>query len=376
MKKVMTLSCVLFLFIGLALAGCSGSADQASNQDGEVTLSFWNRFPEVRDQLKDLIKVFEDENPKINIEMQYTPASTYSQQYKTAISNDELPDLFTTGGASLEKLVKLDKVHKLGEVFSKDFLKELEPGVWVEGKSTLNQNKYVFPLYSVNHSGIVLFYNKDVLEKLGFDKGDVPKSWEELIDIGKKIYEKSDGKVYGLIESKEDWVYGGIIRAMSRAITPEVVNAINYKTGLPSYDHKGYVETIKYLKELLDEKVMAPRSLEVSKDQADALFADGQSAFYIQGPSKSSVFVKQYDFKDWGIAKVPTKEGKDTYRITAESVNGIMANNNTKHWKEVKTFLKYLSIMFIRKLLSKQELTQPKKMRIRLGNRSLNFPKC
>src|SRR5699024_8805256 len=147
---------------------------------------------------------------------------------------------------------------------------------------------------------------------------------------------------YGLIESKEDWVYGGIIREMSRAINPEVINAINYKEGYPSYNHDGYVESIEYFKDLLDNDVLMPRSLEVEKDEAHALFTEGLAAFDLQGPSMSYVFFQDYDFENWGMSKVPTKNGNPTYRITAESVNGVVANKNTEHWSEVKMFLEYM----------------------------------
>src|SRR5699024_9024383 len=42
------------------------------------------------------------------------------------------------------------------------------------------------------------------------------------------------------------------------------------------------------------------------------------------------------------MSEVPTKDGDPTYRITAESINGVMANKNTENWPEVKTFLEYM----------------------------------
>lgn len=340
MKKTISLFVSFILLISLVLTACSGSGEEASGD--EVTISFWNRFPEVKDHLEDMIDDFEEENPDIKVDMQYTPASSYQEQYETAIANDELPDVYTNGGAPLEELVRLDKAHKLDDVITEEDEEEFDEGVWGEGKSTIDDDKYVLPWYSPNHSGIVLFYNEDVLDEFGYDEDDVPQSWDELKEVGQDIYNQSDGDVYGLVESEEDWVYGGIIREMSRAINPEIISDRDYKEGEPSYDHDGYTESVKYLKDLLDNDVLMPRSLEVGKDEAHALFTEGQAAFYLQGPSMSSVFVDEYDFEDWGMSEVPTKNGDPTYRVTGESINGVLANENTEHWDEVKTFLEYM----------------------------------
>src|SRR5699024_1708039 len=110
-------SLTMIMLLSLFLVACSGK-ESGANDDDKVTLTFWNRFPEVENNIEDMINEFEEENPDIRIDMQYTPASTYSEQYKTAISNDELPDIYTTGGAPLEELVDLDKAHKLDEIIT------------------------------------------------------------------------------------------------------------------------------------------------------------------------------------------------------------------------------------------------------------------
>jgi ABC-type glycerol-3-phosphate transport system substrate-binding protein len=342
MKQVKLLL-VMVILLGLALVGCSNKESASSDKSSKTTtLTFWNRYPELNEPFKKFIADFEKENKDIKVKLVNVSVEAAPAQYQAAISDNSLPDLFTTvTSVSLKKLVDLDRVHELDSVLTQKVKDQFVPGSWKANATTLQDKTYVLPLYSPNHATYVLYYNKDVLKKYGISESDIPKTWADMEKVGKEIYKKSDGQVHGLIASKDNWALTNIINQLATTITPDTPQDLNYKTGKPTFNSQGDVDTIQYLKTLLDGKVLAPVSLEADESNATALFAAGQAAFYMMGNWEGANLVNANNFKNWGVSVLPTKDGKPFYHVSGATANGIEVSKNTKHWPEVQKFLQY-----------------------------------
>lgn len=335
----------LFIFLlltGLILSGCSGDSESSGDgeKDGTVTLTFWNRYAELRGGLDTLIADFEKEHPGIKIEKQETPSDTAETQLRTALSEDKLPDLFTNT-VQLSELIEVDAVKNLDEVFTDEVKAQFHDGTWFENGTTASGSVYSFPLASPRSKAMIMYYNKDVFDMLGLTEDDIPATWEEFSDVGKKIIELSDGAVSPLVWNNPGWANEQLVTMMATAISPETPWQENYKEGVPSLATQGKIETTKYLKGLLDDGIMAPQSVEVGLAEAEASFAIGQSAFLFSGDWVGRQLVVENEFKNWGVAPLPTKEGKPYYYQAGSEASGIMVNNKTEHWEEVKIFLEY-----------------------------------
>ncbi|UOQ48351.1 sugar ABC transporter substrate-binding protein [Gracilibacillus caseinilyticus] len=342
LSKIMVL---LLVTLGL-LAACSSGE---SNDPDKTTLTFWNRLPELTTQFEDFIATFEEEHPDIQIDMQTLGASG-NQQYQTAIKNNELPDIFVTANVtSLQNLVDQDLLHNLNDVVTPEVKEEFYPGVWSENFTTIGEDIYQLPLNS-GKSSILMYYNKDVLKEYGISEEQIPSTWDEMLEVGKDIYDQSGGGVYGLIMGAEaNWLSDMTINQMATNITPDVhpsidvARQLNYKTGNPDFLNDGNVETIEYLKTLMDENVLSPSSVEYNESTAIANFAAGKSAFYFDGNWAGSVIMNDEEgpgFENWGVAPMPTKDG-GAYYSDMVAKEGLMVSNNTEHWEEVQTFLSY-----------------------------------
>lgn len=339
MKKQAKLGLSL-LGIGLfALTACSGE-DAGTSEDGEVTLTLWNRYPELRVPFDELIANFEEENPGIKIEKQDLPLGSHEAQFQTALSENQLPDLFTTA-ADLRELVDVGAVHSLNEVFTDDVKDQFYEGTWGENFTELNGDVYVFPFVSPQSGAFILYYNQDVFDQLGLTEEDVPETWEEFQELGAYIYEESDGAIHGLSWNNEAWSNEGVMNQMATAISPDTAWRHDFKTGLPSYASPGLIETAEYLKTLFDEGVMTPNSMEVDTAAAEASFIAGQSAFWISGNWTGTQLVQSNGFENWGVAPMPTKDGNPYYYPAGRQVDGMHVNANTEHWEEAKVFLEY-----------------------------------
>ncbi|MFK3935944.1 ABC transporter substrate-binding protein [Alkalihalobacillus sp. NPDC078783] len=323
----------------IALTACSGE-DAGSSNDGDVTLTLWNRYPELRVPFDALIANFEEEHPGIKIEKQDLPLGSHEAQFQTALSENQLPDLFTTA-ADLKELVDIEAVRELNEVFTDDVKDQFYEGTWSENATQLEGDIYVFPFVSPQSGAFVLYYNTDVFDQLGLTEEDVPTTWDELEEIGKFIREESDGAIHGLSWNNEAWSNEGIVNMMATAISPDSPWRRDFKTGKPSFATEGIVETAEYLKKLFDEGVMMPNSMEVDTAAAEASFIAGQSAFWISGNWTGTQLVNSNGFENWGVAPMPTKNGDPYYYPAGRQADGLQVNNNTEHWEEVKIFLEY-----------------------------------
>ncbi|WP_088049449.1 ABC transporter substrate-binding protein [Virgibacillus dakarensis] len=346
MKKYLVLTISIFMIVGFLLSGCKSDKASQSNGNDVVTLTFWNRLGSGKTYFPKLIKDFEEKHPNIKIELTNVTGESMQAQYQAAIADNKLPDIFVRPqGFSVAQLVKLDQLHNLDEIFPEDVRKDYVEGTFNTGTEKsimLDGSVYQFPMYSGTHGATMLWYNKDVLESAGIKDG-APETWDEMIEIGKKIYDSSNGDKYGLIVAgKTQWLNSEIIRQMSTEISPE--SEMNFFTGQYNFDTKGIVESMELFKELLDEKVMSPVSLEIDVRKAQALFSAGKAAFFIDGNWAGQTFVDEEKFENWGVAPLPTKE-KDarSYRLYAGGVGeGIEVAKYTEHWPEVKLFLEYL----------------------------------
>src|SRR5688500_2101791 len=128
--KAIRLTLVMVLLLSLALIGCGKSEDAASSEEsGKVTLTFWNRYHELGEPFKKLVANFEKENKDIKVNLVNVSVEAAPAQYQAAISDNSLPDLFTTvTSVSLKKLVDLNRVKELDEVLTPEVKEQFIPG--------------------------------------------------------------------------------------------------------------------------------------------------------------------------------------------------------------------------------------------------------
>ncbi|MGP4038584.1 ABC transporter substrate-binding protein [Gracilibacillus sp. D59] len=339
MKKI-SIFILSMMAVLLILSACNSNEEEESGKEDEdvVTLSFWNRYPELRGGFDKLIEQFEAEHPGIKIEKQEVPEP--ETQLRTALSEGSLPDMWTNI-VELAELTEVDAVKNLDEIFTEEVKGQFQEGTWFENGTTSDGSVYGFPLASPRSKAMIMYYNKDVFDMLGLTEDDIPSSWAEFKELGKRIKEESNGGVYPIVWNNPGWANEQLVSMMGTAITPEVPWQENYKEGVPQVLTEGKVESAKFLKELLDEGLMAPQSVEIGLGEAEATFSVGQSAFLWSGDWVGRQLFVETEFENWGVAPLPTKDGNPYYYHAGSEATSIRVNNKTEHWEEVKTFLEY-----------------------------------
>lgn len=193
------------LAVLLVVSGCASKPKDDGDKSGIVTevpagttINFWHAMNGGQlEALEKLTKDFETEFPNIKVELQNQ--SKYSDlQAKinsTMASPKDLPVITQAYPNWLWNAATQDKVlvdlapfisnETIGIKDISDIIPALLDGSKIEGI------QYGMPF---NKSTEVLFYNKTLLDEYGLS---VPTTLEELAEVSKAVFEKSEGKVIG-----------------------------------------------------------------------------------------------------------------------------------------------------------------------------------
>jgi len=153
----------------------------SKKENSKIVLDFYQFWtdPEVKPTLMEIIKEFEKENPGIKINLTDLTWSEGHEKIVVAFASGTAPDILELGSDWVPEFssqdVLLDLTLEAKEI-QNDFLM-WEP-VTYEGKI------YGFPWILDTR---VLFYNKELMKKVGLDPEKPPSTWEELLSYSQKI---------------------------------------------------------------------------------------------------------------------------------------------------------------------------------------------
>lgn len=335
--KVNKLAIFLMLTIAsLIIVGCSNDGDNHDN--GKVTLELWNNNDAGKTYYPKLIEKFESEHPEIEVDLKNLSPDTVDAEMQSAISDDNLPDLFNQESFMIDELVDLDLIHELDDIFPEEEREEYAEGIFNDGNASLNGHVYMFPKYK--GGTYMMYYNKEVMEE--YNISEVPETWEEIKKVGKQIYKDSEGSTYGLlIGTQSDWLLNDVTKIMATELAPE--STMDYENGVYNYANNGHAETLNFFKDLLDDDILSPTSLEVINEEALEYFAVGESAFLIDG-NWTGQLLSETDFEEFGVTKLPTKntDGQHYDPLEIDSNDGLYVAKSTEHLEEAKIFLEFL----------------------------------
>ncbi|GAA5187888.1 hypothetical protein GCM10023322_37240 [Rugosimonospora acidiphila] len=197
---------VLGLGVPAALVGCgsgsSGSGKPKAEDTGPVELSvFWWGAQARADITDQVLKLYTSKHPNVTFKQQWQGNAGYYDKLATMAAGGTAPDIF-----------QIDD-NGLTEYTTKGICLDLKPYVGKEIKVDK------FPA-SLANSGEVrgrvggiaaaentpaMFYDKTSVGQLGLTEPSVGMTWDQLIDWGTQVFDKSGGKLYGTMDPSGDY---------------------------------------------------------------------------------------------------------------------------------------------------------------------------
>ncbi|MBP3046221.1 extracellular solute-binding protein [Bacillus subtilis subsp. subtilis] len=219
---------LLFLIIAavsmFTIAGCSS---QSSSADGKVTLKFFHRWPKEPEKsyFEEVVKEFEKDHPDIDIQIEAVLNDSYKDKIKVMLGTTSPPDIYFSWSDEFAfKFIRGNKALDLSSYYKND----------TDWSSQLVQSQITPFTYENKQYGVPwqmdaksFFYNKDIFQKLNLDP---PKTWDELIDVSKKL--KEHGYTPISFGTKATWTISHYIGTLNQRMVDEKTREKDYNAKL------------------------------------------------------------------------------------------------------------------------------------------------
>ena len=307
--------------IAVALA-CAGMAVAAHADTVRVTVAHYSDA--TAPYFQQVAQEFEKANPGTTIKIEDVSWDTLQQKLQTDITGGANADLAIVGTRWLLDFVKDDVAEPLDGYMDASFKGRFIGPFLAPGE--INGKVYGLPIAA---SARALYYNKDMLAKVGYPNG--PKTWNDVIDASKKL--KAQGIAGFGLQGKEIetdvyfyyalWSYGG-----------DVVG----KDGKAAFNSPAGVKAATMYKTMIDEGLTEPGVTGYSREDVQNLFKQGRVAMDISAPFLAKQIAKEAPNLKYGIAPIPMGTKNATYAVT----DSIVMFKNSKVKKSAWKFLDYL----------------------------------
>lgn len=317
MKKIF----VIFVCFCLILTNMFAMGEGEVNSESSSVFTWWDHYETFTDIVNGMLDDFSAET---GMQVDYTLSSPdkMSDTLLVAFRSNQLPDVLSLPFSDMTSVCTMFSegwFQPLDVDF--DSLPQFAKDATFEGITTYQGQLYSVPIFSQTHTAL-LFYHPSMVK-------EDPKTYEELYMACKKVYEESNGEVYGLIlpmtftkRMKET-----LEQLMDAAGAP----VIDYKTGAYNYDSDEMIEFFYWMTKMWDEGLIHPSSVNFNMKEARERWAVGEAAFLIDGIFNVGITKKNFDseLSDFAVCEPITPDGGEYMIYKWPMVGGYYISNRS-----------------------------------------------
>jgi len=340
---ILSLLLLPFAFLLLTLQGCAPKKEVA-----KLTITIWHWMTDREPAFSELSKRYEAKTGiKVNFEL-YAPSDAYTQKVRAAAQGADLPDVFGLLGekrdfASFIKagyIVDLTPDMEANESSWKNsfFNKALAVNQFEVGNSYgVEPGTYGVPIDVMT---IQMLYNKDLFKKLGVDPKKPPQTFQEFLDIGKKIKEAN---MQGLVSGwGEVWMIDCFANNYAFNIMGKDKVLATIKGEVP-YTDPDWIKVLSLFKDMQDSGVLASGLVTMVNKTAEQLFANGRAVFAFNGSWCVNVYKGMNPDLDYAAILPPQASDQHPMSIWGGAGSSFMVSAKSKNKEEAVKFLKWLT---------------------------------
>lgn len=292
----------------------------------EVTGSYGQVWAKIKEHI-------ERDLPHIEVDVQF--GASPDQRFIVAYAAGNAPDVVTLQTASSAQFIKAGMVVPIDyEAFGVKDIDELKaffyPGAL--GSMYAYDDIYFMPTELTTFG---MYYNIDMMREVGIDVQSVPRTWEELIDIGKKFMRRSaDGSTFDRVglALNTGWIWPSFRWAalLRQAGIDWLVD------GKPMFNSPEALEAISlYARMFHEDQITVPTT-------GSSQFTSGRAAFYL-GPSyqlRPTQLPAQIQF-EFGTASYPSID--PNRRVSTSYAWGLYVSSSSQVQREAWEVINYLT---------------------------------
>lgn len=249
-----------------------------------------------------MVEQFEEQNPDIDVNAIY--AGNYNDarvKALAALNSGQPAQLSVMFSIDVHQLMDLDAIEPFDNLAStkedKAWLESFYPALMENG--TVNGKTWGIPF---QRSTIVMYYNKDMFREAGLDPEKAPQSWDELVEMGKKLTKQdASGNTtqWGAMIPSTGYPYW-----MFGALTKQQGEVLMNQAGTQTYfDKPAVVEALEFWKDLGSKHQVMPEGM-IEWGTLRQNFLEEKTAMMWHSTGNLTAVKKNASF-DFGVAKLP-----------------------------------------------------------------------
>lgn len=330
----------------MALAACSPTAENSSEESGKTTVTFRLWDETAVPAYEESFKAFEKANSDVKVKIELVSWDKYWTQLPLDISSGDMADVYWVNSSNYAKYVDNGNLMNISEVIGQDH------DAWQQSAVDLYTREGSIWGVPQLWDSIALYYNKDLVEAAGVDVNQLtwaPNAGEgdTLLAATQKLTKDSAGNDASSsgFNASATQVFGFNAQADLQAIYLPFIGEAggsyqDAKDNLTIASDAG-VSAFQYLIDLINKYKVAPPASETNTngDATRDMFLQGKLALYQSGPYNLKNIAESGTKVNWGLA--PMVAGPQGRVSTVHSVVAV-GNAQTKHKDATVKLLKWL----------------------------------
>ncbi|WP_342358899.1 sugar ABC transporter substrate-binding protein [Terrarubrum flagellatum] len=294
-----------------------------------LNMTSWGAPAEV-DAFNQLIAKYKDVKPNVSIRLDIVPSGQYYQQLDTRLAGKQGPDLFRAQYQQIGRYAQSAAAIDVSKYLDAGFGDAFMPSVW-------QAVSYQGRIHALPHhtDTFALFYNADVLEKLGVEPPksiDKSWSWAEFIRVAKLMKEKSGFNYPFAMAWQNANAYRWLMYLYQHGGT-----LLDASLKAPAINNKAGIESIAWTQSWFTEGLVPPNTSLKSTEPTQNLFATGKIGLLLNGDWQIPFIQDQAKFK-WGVTYMP----RDVAMASDLGGNALAISRDTKNAEAAADFLKFM----------------------------------
>jgi sn-glycerol 3-phosphate transport system substrate-binding protein len=256
--------------------------------------------------IEQLTNAWAAQNPQHSVKAVY--AGNYEEtttKALTAAQAGDPPQVAVLLAIDIFTLIEEDVITPISDIAT-----SAEDKAWIDSfyEGFMVDTRFDGKVYSIpfQRSTPVFYYNKDAWRAAGLDPEVTPKTWDEMVEMGKKLTIKdANGNVtqwgtripnLGLAGA---WLFGGLVKSKGDVLSTD--------TGTEArFDTEAAKASLEFMLRLAEEEVMAPGG--ITWGDTPKAFLEGQAAS-IWTSTGNLAFINENAEFDWGVGFLPGGDG-------------------------------------------------------------------
>ena len=244
------------------------------------------------------IRDFWEMYPDIKFEMEAVNYQNIPTTFVTRSMAGNPPDIITYDNSFMKPLVESDLLAPLDKFTGPGFWNDHHAQI-LKNNLSVGEHVYLMPCYI---SPMTFFYNKKLFKEAGLDPEKPPRTWDEVIEYGKIIQEKTDAAGIGMGAST---TYVSAVRPVESLVYSAGANM--EKDGYATFETPELKKVLQLYVDLIQKhKIMPEECAGWGKQEWQNNFNTAQIAMTIEGSWYYGNYVRSLGKDAVGYAPIPT----------------------------------------------------------------------